>query len=95
MKDFNLQDYVPQIVSIAESNKVGAPDAVDFFIVNLSTMSDHYKGATNLNFRELGQYWNRLNYKVRNKQRLDTISLVAKKILPPAAPKTRDRKDLT
>ena len=93
MKDFNLQDYVPQIVSVAETNKVGAAEAVGLFIANLNTMNDHYKGASELNYRVLGQQWNKLNYKIRNKQRLDVLPLVAKKILPPPIPtRTRTRK---
>lgn len=84
MKDFNLADYVTQIASIAEYNKVGAADAVEFFIVNLNSMSERYKGASELNIRALGQQWNKLNYKVRIKQKMDTIPLVAKRVLPPA-----------
>lgn len=84
MREFNLRDYVPEIVAIAEKNNVGAADAVEFFIVNLNTMNNHYKGADNLNIRELGQAWNKLNYKIRNKQRIDVVSLVAKKIVMPA-----------
>lgn len=89
MKEFDLRDYVNQIVAIAEANKCGAADAVEYFVVNLNSMTDHYKGAEGLNIRELGQQWNRLNYKVRNKQRVDTVSLVAKKVLPPAIPRSR------
>lgn len=92
MKDFNLQDYTAQIVGIAETNKVGAADAVEYFVVNLNTMSDYYKGAEGINIRELGQRWNKLNYKVRNKQRKEVVQLVAKKILPPTT-STRSRKE--
>ena len=92
MKEFNLQDYIPQIVGIAEANKVGAADAVEYFVVNLNTMSDHYKGASGINVRDLGQQWNKLNYKVRNKQRKEVVQLVAKKILPPTT-STRSRKE--
>ena len=93
MKEFNLQDYIPQIVEIAEANKMGAAGAVEAFVVNLNAMKDHYKGATDINYRLLGQQWNRLSYKIRNKQRIDVVPLVAKKILPPPAP-TRTRKEV-
>lgn len=83
MKDFDLKNYVNEIVAIAEKNSVGAADAVEFFIVNLNAMNNHYKGADNLNIRELGQAWNKLNYKVRNKQRIDVVPLVAKKVVMP------------
>lgn len=83
MKDFNLRDYINEIVAIAERNGVGAADAVEFFVVNLNSMSNHYKGADSLNIRELGQAWNKLNYKVRNKQRTDVVPLVAKRVVMP------------
>ena len=89
MKEFKLADYVPQIASIAEANKVGAADAVEYFVVNLNSMSDHYKGASELNIRELGQQWNKLNYKERNKQRREVVPLVAKKVLPPTPTRSR------
>ena len=89
MKEFKLQDYVTQIAGIAEANKVGAADAVEYFVGNLNTLSDHYPGATGINIRELGQQWNRLNYKERNKQRRDVVSLVAKKVMPPSTMRSR------
>lgn len=83
MKNFNLKDYVNDIAAIAAKNECGAADAVDYFIINLRTMSDHYKGAEYLNIRELGQAWNKLNYKERNKQQKDVIPFVAKKVIMP------------
>jgi len=84
MKNFNLKDYVNDIAAIAAANECGAADAVDYFIINLRSMSDHYKGAEYLNIRELGQAWNKLNYKERNKQQRETVPLVAKKTIMPA-----------
>lgn len=83
MKSFNIKDYTEAIASIAMANNCGASDAVDFFVVNLRTMSDYYKGAETLNFRELGQAWNSLSYKERNKQKKDVVPLVAKKVIMP------------
>lgn len=90
MKEFNLRNYVNEIVAIAEKNNVGAADAVEFFVVNLNSMSEHYKGADQLNIRELGQAWNKLNYKIRNKQRMDVVPLVAKKVIMPSRTKRED-----
>lgn len=84
MRAFNLKDYVNDIAAIAAANECGAADAVDYFIINLRTMSDHYKGAEYLNIRELGQAWNKLGYKERNKQQKDVVALVAKKVIIPA-----------
>lgn len=90
MKEFNLRDYVSEIVAIAETNNVGAADAVEYFVVNLNSMSEHYKGADQLNIRELGQAWNKLNYKIRNKQRVDVVPLVAKKVIMPSRTKREE-----
>lgn len=76
MNKFNLTDYVDNINQLAAAEEVEAVESVNHFIVNLSTMSDFHHGAGNLNFRELGQQWNSLNYKVRNKQRADTIEAI-------------------
>lgn len=85
MKEFRLQDYLKEIKGIAEANNCGAAQAVDLFVVNLTTMSDHHKGAPNLNFRELGQAWNRLGYRDRNKQKELATMAVAKEIRMPRA----------
>lgn len=90
MKEFNLKDYVNEIAAVAAENKCGAADAVEHFVVNLNSMSDHYRGAPALNFRELGQQWNRLNYKVRNKQRIEVVPLVAKKVTMPTRARRED-----
>ena len=85
MKNFRLYDYLKEIKGIAEANNCGAAQAVDLFVVNLTTMSDHHKGAPNLNFRELGQAWNRLGYRERNKQKEAATVAVAKEIRMPRA----------
>lgn len=90
MKEFTLKDYIPEIVSIASANEVGASDAIEMFVVNLNTFGNHYKGAENLNMRELGQAWSKLSYKVRNKQRRDVLPLVAKKITLPTRKLSED-----
>ena len=90
MKNFDLKEHINDIVAIAAANGCGAADAVEYFVVNLRTMSDHYKGAEYLNIRELGQAYNKLNYKERNKQQKEVVPLVAKKIIMPARVRRED-----
>ena len=84
MKNFDLKEYVNDIAAVAAANGCGAADAVEYFIVNLRSMSDYYKGAEYLNIRELGQAWNKLSYKERNKQQREIVALVAKKTVMPS-----------
>lgn len=77
---FRLQNYVSQIRQIASENRCGAAQAVRMMITNLNVMHEHYKGASDLNYHQLGQQWNALRYKERNKQQQETIALVAKNI---------------
>ena len=75
---FNLTNYTSEIQSIATTCKCSAEAAVDKFIVNLATMHEHHKGASELNFHELGQQWNKLGYKEKNKQKAAALQQVAK-----------------
>ena len=89
MSAFELKEFVPQIVRIAEVNKCDASEAVEKFVTNLITMRSHFSGAEELNFHTLGQKWNALSYKVRNKQKAEVVPLVTKKVLPT----TRSRRE--
>lgn len=73
---FNLKDYVKEIRSMAEACKCTPEAAVDNFIVNLATFRNHYPGADELNFSELGQAWSKLLFTERNKQREETKQAV-------------------
>lgn len=75
---FNLKDYVRDIQSIATENNCTWEQAVDKFIVNLTTMKPHYKGADDINFHELGQHWNRLKYKEKNAQKAAVLQQTPK-----------------
>lgn len=58
---FNLADYVRDIQSIAKEYNCSNDQALHYFLANLATMSDRFKGASHLNFRQLGQLWNGLH----------------------------------
>lgn len=75
---FNLSNYVAEIHSVATACKCSPEVAVDKFITNLTTMKEHNKGASELNFHELGQQWNKLGYKEKNKQRAAVLQQVTK-----------------
>lgn len=75
---FNLSDYLPEINAVATANKLEPDDAVDKFVVNLTTMSGHYSGADSLNFRELGQQWNKLLSKQKVAQKAEVKKMIRK-----------------
>ena len=80
---FNIADYTKSIKAIADRNECGAAEAVNMFIVNLSIMREHHPGASELNYHTLGQEWNKLNYKERNKQQQEAIKAVSRTISRP------------
>ena len=57
---FNLSDYTQSVLQIAEANKCDVDTAFQYFLANLTTMKEHYKGTPSLNYHELGQQWNKL-----------------------------------
>ena len=57
---FNLSDYTQEVLKIAEANGVAVDVAFQCFVANLATMKEHYKGASHLNYHQLGQQWNKL-----------------------------------
>ena len=75
---FNLSDYLPEINAVATANKLEPEDAVDKFVVNLTTMSGYYPGADSLNFRELGQQWNKLLSKQKVAQKAEVKKMICK-----------------
>ena len=76
--DFQLQDYIREINVVAQENKVSTSEAVDMFVVNLTTMKPHYPGADNLNFHILGQQWNKLLSKQKVAQKAEVKKQVTK-----------------
>ena len=74
----NLSDYLPEINAVATTNKLEPEDAVDKFVVNLTTMSGYYPGAESLNFRELGQQWNKLLSKQKVAQKAEVKKMIRK-----------------
>lgn len=75
---FQLRNYTPQIRKIAEANEWSTDLALQKFVENLTTMKEHYKGASELNYHELGQQWNRLLSKEKVAQRADTQARLSK-----------------
>ena len=69
--EFKLSDYVRDIQNMARENSCSNEKAMQLFLANLATMSDRFKGASNLNFRQLGQLWNGLPNDERVKQKAD------------------------
>ena len=75
---FQLSTYTPHILQIAEEHKVDVDTALQYFIINLTTMKEHHKGAQNLNYHELGQQWNKLLSKEKVAQKADTKARLSK-----------------
>lgn len=57
---FQLTDYTHDILKIADANRCSVDEALQYFIMNLSTMREHFEGASHLNYHALGQKWNGL-----------------------------------
>ena len=68
---FNLTDYEKDIRTGATTAKVAPEEAMNQFIYNLVIMRDHYKiFSPEIDFRALGQQWNRLSSDTRNTQKI-------------------------
>ncbi len=59
MAKFNLSNYMSEIRAVG----------LDKFLVNLAVMKEQNPGASQLNFHELGQAWNKLPSAERLAQR--------------------------
>ena len=75
---FNLVEYTHAIQAIADTNKCTYESAVNCFITNLTIMREHYKGASELNYHELGQKWNKLLSKEKVAQKAETVARMRK-----------------
>lgn len=75
---FQLSVYTPQIMRIAEAGKYTPEVALQCFIANLTTMKEHYEGASELNYHEIGQQWNKLLSKEKVAQKAETLARLAK-----------------
>ena len=76
---FNLVEHTNHIMQIAAANESMTPEvALQCFITNLTTMKEHYKGCSELNFHELGQQWNKLLSKEKVQQKADTLARLRK-----------------
>ena len=76
---FNLVNHTTNILKIAAANEnMPIETALQYFIVNLNTMKDHYKGCPELNYHELGQQWNKLLSKEKVAQKAETLARLQK-----------------
>lgn len=75
---FNLSDYTHHILRIAEALQVSNEDAFQYFLANLATMKEHFKGASDLNYHQLGQQWNKLRSSERVSQMTETEARLTK-----------------
>ena len=75
---FNLSDYTHHVLKMAETNRVDNETALQQFITNLTTMKEHHKGASELNFHSLGQQWNKLLSKEKVAQKLEARMRLSK-----------------
>lgn len=78
MEKFDLTLYTRAIQQIALANKCSDIRAISLFIVNLAIMKEHYKGASHLNYAQLGQQWNQLPSYERIEQERKTKTLLEK-----------------
>lgn len=76
--NFNLNDYTQHILLISKANKVSVEQAMQYFLANLATMKEHYKGASELNYHELGQRWNKLLNKEKVAQKAELKARLAR-----------------
>ena len=76
---FNLVDYTPQVLQIAEKDgKIDVEVALQRFIENLICMKEHYKGCPELNYHELGQQWNKLLSREKVAQKKEALARLQK-----------------
>lgn len=72
---FNLKNYERAIREYSNQENVPYPEAVQRFVQNLLVMRDRFEGFdASINFRTLGQQWNKLTSKIRNQQVSDTLN---------------------
>lgn len=76
---FNLVNHTHDILKMAAAHEGMRPEeAMQHFIVNLTTMKEHTKGCSDLNFHELGQQWNKLLSKEKVAQKTETLARLQK-----------------
>lgn len=74
---FELANYEREIREGATKASIELPEALVRFIYNLTIMRPHYDiFPEEVNFRLLGQQWNKLMSDVRNKQKNEMLELL-------------------
>lgn len=93
---FSLTDHLEDIKGMAKSSGTTMARTVEDFVVNLTVMHGHYPGASQLNFHQLGQQWNKLTSREKVAQKkaaieqLTTTPIIAEK--PTVSVETRRRR---
>lgn len=75
---FQLSNYTHQILKIADEQKCSVDVALQCFIANLTTMKEHYTGAVDLNYHQIGQQWNKLLSREKVAQKAETRARLSK-----------------
>lgn len=77
---FKLHNFEREITEYANKSKASLKDALDSFIYNLAVMKPHFEGfGDTVDFRSLGQQWNKLSSDERVKQKKEMLSLLTEK----------------
>ena len=71
---FQLSDYTAHIKKIADACHLSVEAATQCFITNLTCMQEHYPGASELNYHQLGQQWNKLRSPEKVAQKADVLA---------------------
>lgn len=77
--EFTLMSYERAIRNYASKNNVGAQEALNRFVYNLAIMRPHFEGFDDsVDFRQLGQQWNKLSSEKRLAQKDKVMAQVAR-----------------
>lgn len=73
---FNLSKYEHTIRNYAAKQNVDIGEALNRFIYNLAVMRPHFdQFDESIDFRQLGQLWNKLSSDERNKQKAEMLNV--------------------
>lgn len=76
---FELKSYEREIRNYMNTNKVDAAESLNRFIFNLRVLRDHYEGfGPDINFRDVGQQWNKLTSDTRNAQKTSMLKILSR-----------------
>lgn len=74
-----LTDHVWEIYQISRQNKVSINiSGIDMFIANLELGYDRYKGASNIDYSELGKEWAKIPKLSQDKRKLQLKNFISR-----------------